>query len=87
MAKKKTITTRSASQRVAAHVKEVLKKNADFASTNCYMTAYQILQLLPQKVRDRLIKKHGLGGKGASVEYAATEVIAKAAKAVTNDIV
>lgn len=87
MAKKKAKTVRSQTERFASEVRKVLKKNAAASKKKPYMTAYQILEQLPKHVRDPLIKKNGLGGKGAGVHNAATKVIARAAKAVTDDIV
>lgn len=87
MAKKKLKTVRNPSQSVAGSVKNVLRKNANRSDKNPYLTAYQILEQLPERVRKALIDKHKLGGKGANADYAATEVVAKAAMSVTKDIV
>lgn len=87
MAKKKTKAVRSPVERVAIHVRKVLKKNVTESKKKPYMTAYQILEQLPKRVRDTLIRNNGLGGKGAGVDNAATKVIARAARLVTDDVV
>lgn len=84
MAKKKA---KSANSLVANHVKKVLKKHGENSEKNSYLTAYQILEELPKGVRDRLIKKHGRGGKGSGFHNGAPKVIARAAMTVTNEVV
>ena len=84
MAKKKAKKARSS---VANHVRNVLKEHGKNSEKNSYLTAYQILEKLPEPVRDRLIKKYGLGGEGSGLHNAATKVIARTAMTVTNEVV
>jgi hypothetical protein len=44
-----------------------------------FLTAYQILERLPNATRDRLIAERGHGGQGAGVRYAAPSVVSVAA--------
>lgn len=83
MAKKKA---KSAKSLVANHVKKVLKKHGENSEKNSYLTAYQILEELPKGVRNRLINKHGVGGKGSGFHNAATKVIARAAMTVADEV-
>jgi hypothetical protein len=52
-----------------------------------YLTAYQILELLPPGARDRLIRLHGLGGMNSGLDNPATLQVALASEVVTNDVV
>jgi hypothetical protein len=52
-----------------------------------FLTAYQILELLPARTKQRLIRERGVGGTGggkrsgeAGSPYAATKVVSDAAK-------
>ncbi len=45
-----------------------------------YLTAYQILEELPSKIRDRLINERGMPGQGAGNYYAAASVVSDAAE-------
>lgn len=44
-----------------------------------YLTAYQILEALPQAIRDRLIAERGMPGQGSGSHYGAAGVVGKAA--------
>ena len=46
----------------------------------CFLTAYQVLDRLPQATRDRLIAERTLGGTGSGVSYAAPSVVSDAAE-------
>jgi len=45
-----------------------------------YITAYQILELLPADIRDRLIEERGVPGEGSGNNYAAASVVSDAAE-------
>lgn len=49
-----------------------------------FLTAYQILDRLPDEIRTRLIQERTLGGSGAGVHYAATSVVSDAAAMLPN---
>jgi hypothetical protein len=44
------------------------------------MTSYQILEALPQPVRDQLITERGRPGRGCGRRYSAASVVAQAAR-------
>ena len=44
-----------------------------------FLTAYQILERLPQAVRDLLIAERTIGGRGTGASYSAVTVVAQAA--------
>jgi hypothetical protein len=52
-----------------------------------YLTAYQILDRLPEDIRDRLIGEPTLGGHGAGVSYAAPSVVSDAAEMLPGIII
>lgn len=77
---------KTVSQMIARHVKKVLTEAAR-SPDRPYLTAYQILQLLPPKVRDELIDAFGRGGdKAYTHHYAATQAVKDAARSAANDI-
>lgn len=45
-----------------------------------FLTAYQILDRLPDQIRSRLIAERGMGGARAGVNYAAPSVVSDAAE-------
>jgi hypothetical protein len=47
-----------------------------------FLTAYQILERLPDTVRTTLISERQLGGKGTGVTYAAPSVVSDAAERI-----
>lgn len=47
-----------------------------------FLTAYQILALLPKTTQAQLIEERKLGGKGTGVHYAAASVVADAAEQI-----
>ena len=47
-----------------------------------YLTAYQILEQLPQQIKDRLITERGTPGMGAGKHYAAASVVSDAAEKI-----
>jgi hypothetical protein len=64
-------------------VREVLANANKGKGTDCqYLTAYQILALLPQHVRATLIAQRGLPGQGAGVHYSAASLVSDAAEKV-----
>jgi hypothetical protein len=66
--------------RLLAAVRTVLR-DAPVAGPNkeqCFLTAYQILERLPQVLRDRLINALTSGGTGAGVKYAASNHVSMA---------
>ncbi len=61
-------------------VAAVLKKAARRAAEkNIFLSAYQILQQLPDRDRRQLLKQYGQGGKTSGNDPAATEVVMAAA--------
>ena len=73
---------------LAKHIRKVLKdacKNPQ--NKHVYLTAYQILDSLPTRVRNRLILVHGLGGKGSNYDHGATWLVSNVAQTVTKDVV
>jgi len=52
-----------------------------------FLTAYQILDRLPARLRARLISERTLGGQGAGVQYAAASVVSDAAEMVPGVVV
>lgn len=88
MAKKKAAkVAKSPAEKLRPHVKRVLLQAAKNPKKP-YLTAFQILDLLPPTVRDRLIQEQGsAGGEKAHVRYAASSVIKNAALSVTWDFV
>ncbi len=68
---------------VQSAVRGVLEKTAvNKDGLRCYLTAYQILDRLPDVLKKRLISERGLGGKETGVEYAATGVVSDAAELI-----
>ncbi len=51
-----------------------------------YLTAYQILDRLPNDIRTRLIQERTIGGRGAGVSYGAPSVVSDAAELLKPDI-
>jgi hypothetical protein len=88
MAKKKAVkSAKNPAEAMRPYVKKVLLKAAKNPKKP-YLTAFQILDLLPEEIRDDLIKDQGsAGGENAKVQYAASCVIKNAARSVANDIV
>jgi hypothetical protein len=48
-----------------------------------YLTAYQILEQLPQQIKDQLINERSTPGMGAGKHYSAASVVSDAAEKVT----
>lgn len=65
--------------KVQTVLKDAAKRNK---GKNMFMTSYQILALLPEASRKRLIRDYGLGGKGSGHVPAATTVVSEAAQMV-----
>lgn len=49
-----------------------------------YLTAYQILAMLPQPLRNVLLQQRGLPGSGAGVHYSAASLVSDAAELLPN---
>jgi len=82
------ILTQQQRATLARHIRKVLKdacKNPQ--EKHVYLSAYQILALLPPRVRDRLIRDHGLGGKGSEDDHGAPWLVSNVAQTVTKDVV
>ncbi|WP_437202073.1 hypothetical protein [Planctomicrobium sp. SH664] len=85
MAKKKAATTRS--QKLRPHVKKILSEAAKHPKRP-FLTAFQILDLLGPKVRQKLIQETGSpGGDKAHVRRAASMDIKDAARSVATEVV
>jgi hypothetical protein len=66
---------------IADDVRQVLLSAPDAGQYGrCFLTAYQILERLPNATRDRIIAERGHGGQGAGVYYAAPSVVSDAAE-------
>ena len=88
MAKKKAKRqTRSALHRNIRKVLVDTSKAWKGSEETPYLTAYQILELLPPRVRARLIQQYGLGGKGSRDGYSAPNRVAHACEPITSDVV
>jgi hypothetical protein len=48
-----------------------------------YLTAYQILEQLPQPIRDRILAERGTPGLGSGNYYAAANVVSDAAEMIS----
>ena len=73
---------------LARHIRKALKdacKNPQ--DKHVYLSAYQILESLPKRVRNRLIRDHELGGKGCDEPHPATWLVSNVAQTVTKDVV
>lgn len=51
-----------------------------------FLTAYQILNRLPQETRERLITERSLPGKGAGVHHAAASVVMHAIRQLGSEV-
>ena len=58
----------------------LLKAETGKGANRTGMTSYQILEALPQQVRDRLIRERGLPGRGCGRRFSAASVVAQAAR-------
>lgn len=68
---------------ICQDVETVLRKASKGKGTEPqFLTAYQILDRLPQAIRDRLVNERTLGGRGAGVRYSAASVVSDAAEDV-----
>jgi hypothetical protein len=88
MAKKKA--TRQTKSALHRHIRKILvdtSKAWKGEENTPYLTAYQILALLPPGVRARLIRQHGAGGKGSRDPNSAPKRVALTCEAVTSDVV
>src|SRR5260370_22968726 len=66
---------------IVDEVRQVLQSAIDAGRYGrCFLTAYQILERLPDSTRDRLIAERSRGGHGAGVHYAAPSVVSDAAE-------
>jgi Fe-S oxidoreductase len=66
---------------VVDDVRSVLREaNRGKGPTPNFLTSYQILDRLPEAIRDRLIRERTLGGRGAGVSYSAASVVSDAAE-------
>ncbi|HVJ83346.1 MAG TPA: hypothetical protein VNC50_19935 [Planctomycetia bacterium] len=65
---------------IVEEVREVLLSAADAGKYGrAFLTAYQILELLPPATRDRLIAERGIGGSGGG-SFTAPSVVSQAAE-------
>ena len=70
---------------IAPLVAEVLRSASQADGEHPYfLTAYQILDRLPDDIRTRLIQERTLGGSGAGVRYGAPSVVSDAAEMLPN---
>ena len=66
---------------ITSEVETVLRDAARADGDQPYfLTAYQILDRLPNDLRARLIQERTIGGHGAGVKYAAPSVVSEAAQ-------
>lgn len=88
MAKKSAVqSVKSPAAKLRPQVRKVLVEAAKL-SKHVYLTAFQILDKLPPRVRSALIKNHmSEGGKNASVRYPASQVVKNSARYLTKDII
>lgn len=68
-------------------VRKVLLAAEKGGGKPAFLTAYQILDRLPERTKRRLIRERGLGGKGTGHRYAAASVVSEAAQCVKGVIV
>ena len=61
-------------------VKRVLEGIPANAGVNPFVTAYQILERLPQNIKDQLISERGPAGKGGGYYYSTASVVSDAAE-------
>jgi hypothetical protein len=76
-----------ADQELRAEILDVLERAHEGGKGPGFLTAYQILQQLPEARRDALIGKHGTPGKGADTYYSAASRIATAIHSMGDDVV
>lgn len=68
---------------IKAQVREVLESaRKGKGDRPNYLTAFQILQRLPETLKSRLIEERGIGGKGSGQSYAAPSVVSDAAELI-----
>ena len=73
---------------ITAAVSRVLQDAARADGDHPYfLTAYQILDRLPESIRARLIQERTLGGHGTGVPYAAPSVVSDAAEMLPGIII
>lgn len=73
---------------ITAEVKQVLLASAQ-ADGDCstFLTAYQILDRLPEDLRERIIGERGVGSRGWGKRYSAPSVVSDAAEKLPGIIV
>ncbi len=70
---------------ITAAVADILRSASRADGNHPYfLTAYQILNRLPQDIRTRLIRERTMGGRGAGVSYGAPSVVSDAAEMLPN---
>lgn len=69
---------------IADEVQSVLENMPIHKRGRSYLTAYQILELLPSTTRDRLVAERGTPGLGSGKYYAAASVVADAAGMISD---
>jgi len=68
---------------ILGDVEKVLRNARTGKGTEpAFLTAFQILEALPEQLRDQLIAERTRGGKGAGVTYAAPSVVSDAAEMI-----
>ncbi len=66
---------------IVADVRGVLERfDRRYSSVQPFLTAYQILQQLPEQLQHRLIEERGRAGKNSGTYYSAASVVSDAAE-------
>lgn len=65
----------------------LLSAHTGKGSERQFMSAYQILNLMPVAIRDRLINERSIGGLGTGEHYSAASVVADTAQLLKAEIV
>jgi len=70
---------------IQVEVENVLRGVQDIPNGRgrAYLTAYQILDQLPQQIKERLIAERGAPGLGAGQHYSAASVVSDAAEKIS----
>ena len=68
---------------IRPQVEAVLRNAQVNTGGRSYLTAYQILEQLPQQIKDRLIAERGSPGLGSGTYYAAANVVSDAAEMIS----
>jgi hypothetical protein len=64
---------------IQSEILTALGKSKNHQNGRSFVTAYQLLRLLPQKTRQKLNDEYGKSGKGAGQHFSAANFVAKAA--------